>query len=203
MRRLLAAVLMVLGTLTSIGCGDGGDRGGRRDAWGDGVSASLLETLAGAWTCNVPATLAAREAAGVPAEEIARLREFIEKNPGVQRLHGDITIRGDLSISVVGRPMSTYRCFSLHRHGQQFCGKALHDKDHFGPGHTRKCYVRLELVNGRLHFRSRMQDGPIDLDDPDLKETLAVEGDATHCTADKPTGGDWSEWELLVFDRKK
>ncbi len=64
-------------------------------------------------------------------------------------------------------------------------------------------YVRLELVDGQLHFRSRMQDGLIDLDDPDLKETLEIEGDAARCTADKLPGGDWSEWELLVFDRKK
>lgn len=202
MRRQLAAVLMVVGTLTILGCGDGGGRGGRLDAWGEGVPTPLLEPFAGAWRCNGPATLAAREAAGRPAEETARLRELIEKNPGVQLLHGDITIRDNLAIGA-GLPSSEYRFFSLHRHDQQVCGKAWHHEDRFDPGDMSKSYVRLELVDGRLHFRSRMQDGLIDLNDPDLKETLAVEGDAARCTADKPPGGDWSEWELLVFDRKK
>lgn len=200
MRRLLAAILVAVGGLTIAGCGDGS--GGRRDGWDDGVPAPLLDPFAGAWTCSVPATLAAREAAGVPAEETTRLREFLEKTPGVQLFHSDFTIRGNLAIGA-GLPSSEYRFFSLHRHGPQVCGKAWHHEDRFNPGDMSKCYVRLELVDGRLHFRYRMQDGLIDLNDPDLKETLAVVGDAAGCTADKPPGGDWSEWMLLVFDRKR
>ncbi|MBL8850295.1 MAG: hypothetical protein JNG89_11450, partial [Planctomycetaceae bacterium] len=126
--------------------------------FGPAKSTPLLAPFVGSWTRDFEKTLAASAAAGATPEEIAQTRAYYAKVPQLAELGARLTIAGDL---VLGDPFahSEYRLFALHTHGTHVCGKAWHHEDRFDPGDLSKCYVRLQLVEGDLHFETRMLDG--------------------------------------------
>src|SRR5262249_54260785 len=146
-------------------------------------------------------TLAAFEVAGAPKEDLDRLRKAYNTDHESGKLHDDMVITGNESLC---GPISEYRFFGMHQHDNYICGKAWHHEDRFDPGDMSKCYVRLSIKDGRLHFTVRMKDGLPDLGDPDLVRLPPAEGgSAATCDADYPTGKDWLKWNTYVFSRKQ
>lgn len=159
----------------------------------------LLAPFQGQWRCDIEQTLAARKAGGASDDAIGAIRALLDRDPKMFRLHPDLTIT-DVLATGDESPVSEYRFFGLHRHDDLVCGKAWHHEDRHDPGDMSACRVRLRLVDGRLHLAVRMQDGLPDLNSPDLV-SMPVEGDASRCDADSPSGPDWGGWETYVFHR--
>jgi hypothetical protein len=181
------------------GCGDHSTPDG---PFGAPSESPLLAAFAGEWTFDFERTLAAQRAAGVSDENIERLRKLNAENPQFGRMHPDMTIKGNEAVCS-GMPAGEYRFFAVHEHDGKVCGKAWHHEDRFDPGDMSKCYVRLQIVEGRLHFAVKMKEGLPDLNDPDLRSSPPVDLDSSaNCDADNPPGADWSDWSTAVFTRK-
>jgi hypothetical protein len=192
----LPALLLVIS-----GCGDDSTplSGGPFGAPGE---SPLLAPFSGGWAFDFEKTLAAQKAAGVSEENIERLRKLYAENPQLGRMHPDMTIKGNEAVCS-GMPAAEYRFFAVHEHDGKVCGKAWHHEDRFDPGDMSKCYVRLQIVEGRLHFAVKMKEGLPELNDPDLRSSPPVDLDSSaNCDADKPPGADWSDWSTSVFTRK-
>jgi hypothetical protein len=118
------------------------------------------------------------------------------------KMHADLKFAANAATGA-GLPACEYRFFNLHKHGETVCGKAWHHEDKDDPGDMSKCYVQLSLVNGELHLKLRMQDGAVDLEDPDFDDPPKIvnEAAAEKCDADKPAGKDWDDWTTYVFVR--
>jgi hypothetical protein len=162
----------------------------------------LLSPFAGDWVFDFETTLAAQKAGGLSEENIKRLRTLYAENPQFGKMHADMTIKGNEAVCS-GLPPAEYRFFAMHEHDGKACGKAWHHEDRFDPGDMSKCYVRVKIDDGRLHFEVRMKDGLPELTDPDLRSSPAVDLDSSaNCDADAPAGDGWTDWTTYVFARK-
>lgn len=183
------------------GCGVGSDQSGD-GPFGAATEIPLLTPFAGDWVFDFERTLDERKAAGDSDEDLEKIRKLYADNPLFGQMHPDMSIAGDVAICS-GMPPAEYRFFGIHEHDGKVCGKAWHHEDRHDPGDMSKCYVRLANNDGRLYFSVRMQDGLLDLNDPDLLAAAPVAvGSVESCDADAPPGGDWSEWTTFVFHRK-
>ncbi|HTI49850.1 MAG TPA: hypothetical protein VL475_02825 [Planctomycetaceae bacterium] len=190
--------VLTITAAAAVGCGPGTASG----PFGAPQSSALMAPFAGAWTFDFDRTLDAQKAAGaVTDEQIRQLRQMYAANPALGKMHPDLTFDGNVAAGA-GFPSSEYRFFGLHKHGEQVCEKAWHHEDRFDPGDMSKCYVRLSLVEGRLHLEVNMQDGLPDLNDPDLTSEPAVERDASQCDLEAKAGRKPEDWATYVFARR-
>ena len=180
--------------IAAIGC----TRDASEGPFGPAADSPLLSQFAGQWVFEFDKTLAALKAAGPTDQQIAQLRKLYAENPMLGKMHPDLTIKGNVAVGA-GTPSSEYRLFAMHKHDTKVCGKAWHHEDRFDPGDMSKCYVRLSIVGGDLHFDVNMLDELPDVNDPDLLSSPAVEGDLQRCDANKQKAGDWATY---VFSRR-
>ncbi len=226
-RMLVSYGPVVLAALCLSACGQGGSGSGQwgGSAWDDPANVAMLEPFQGKWQFDQERTFAQWEAEGMSEEEIDQVREFYGKmaqtelpaesqkalraagiDPSqlaesIGRMHPDLTFQGHVAIGD-SVPAEEYRLFAIHEHDQHVCAKAWHHEDRLDPGDMSKCYVRLAVEGGELHFQMRMQDGWPDLGDPDLTDKLPILAGSDHvCDADAPAGKNWSEWTTYVFVR--
>jgi hypothetical protein len=213
--------------LALVGCSrsDSASSSSPGSVWGEPVSVAMLEPFQGTWQFDQERTLAHMQAAGVPEEQVARIRDSYralaaeETDPDSQRklrslgidpkefrewagqMHQNLTFDGHVATGD-GLVSCEYRLFAVHEHDRYVCAKAWHHEDRFDPGDMSKCYVRLAVVGEELHLQVKMQEGwPAD-DDPDLRGTPpVVAGPRFRCDADAPTGKHWTEWAAYVFVR--
>ena len=68
-------------------------------------------------------------------------------------MHNDMKISGNCAAVRSGVPSAEYRLFATHEHGGKVCGKAWHHEDRFDPGDMSKCYVRLSIIDNRMHSK--------------------------------------------------
>lgn len=221
MCRLIPAILL----LATTGCLGASSDPGHADVWGNSVRVPLLEPYQGKWRYDHDRTIAAWEAAGVPAAQIENARKLNAREaPGfppeaekalraagrdpeeilasMRSYHPDIVVDGHV-VTCSGLPQAEYRLFGLHEHDGQVCGKAWHHEDRHDPGDMSKCYVKLKLAGDELHFHFRMQESLPDASDSDLVGSPALVLDSSQgCDADRPPGSDWSEWTICVFVRQ-
>lgn len=192
------AALLLLGLAigpTVVGCTTNTSNG----PFGAAADSPLLSPFAGQWVFDFDKTLASQKAAGATDEQIAQVRKLYGGGSPLGKMHPDLAIQGDVAVGA-GKPSCEYRFFAMHRHDAKICGKAWHHEDRFDPGDMSKCYVRLSLVGGELHLEVNMLEALPDLQDPDLRSSPAVEGDASKCeaSAQKATG-----WVTYVFTRRR
>ncbi len=186
--------VIVLIAIAVIGCTPNNSDG----PFGPAADSPLLSQVSGQWVFEFDKTLAVLKAAGTTDQQIAQLRKLYADNPILGKMHPDLTIKGNVAVGA-GTPSSEYRFFAMHKHDVKVCGRAWHREDRFDPGDMSKCYVRLSIVEGDLHFEVNMLDGLPDVDDPDLHSIPAVEGDLQRCNASKQKADDWATY---VFSRR-
>lgn len=164
-----------------LSCGCGGEAAGPTPA--------ALEPMQGRWVYDRDATEAELRERGVPDEQVRAL-EVIRTEVEAMGLsvYPDLDFVGNLAIGR-GNLESEYRFFALHEHDGVVCGKAWHHEDRHDPGDMSKHFVRLQIVDDKLHFETFSRDEPIDLDDPDL-DAEPVETSADACEV--PDDVDWS-----------
>jgi hypothetical protein len=190
------AVLLVPICIAAIGCGQDPASG----PFGPPRSSALMTPFAGKWSFEFDKTLDAEKAAGASDEEIAQTRKMYAANPALGKMHPDLTFDGNVAVGA-GTVTSEYRFFGMHKHGAKICGKAWFHEDRFDPGDMSKCYVRLEIVDGRLHMEVNMKEDMPDENDPDLASEPPVEGDAAKCDVETQAGKKPDDWMTYVFSR--
>ena len=198
MRVSLLNALVTMASLFTIGCGANPASG----PFGAPHASMLMTPFAGNWRFEFEQSLAAQKAAGISEEQIAQIRKFYADNPALGKMHADITIDGNVAVGA-GPLSSEYRFFGMHKHGSTVCGKAWHHEDRFDPGDMSKCYVRLEIMDGKLYMQVNMQDGLPALNDPDLTSEPLVEIDASQCEVDAMAGNQPGDWVVYVFSRRQ
>jgi hypothetical protein len=182
------------------GCGTGGPGVG---PFGKPIPSALLAPFAGAWSLDAEKTFDAMKAAGATEADIEQIRKLQAANPQFAVMPSDMTISGNEAVCS-GVPSAEYRFFAMHRHDGKIGGKAWHHEDRFDPGDMSKCYVRLSVIDNRLHFEVRMAEDSADPADPDLTNTPTPDVDSSsNCDAEKPASGQWSPWSAYVFNRRR
>jgi len=227
--RIRGKCLPVLAACALIQCVTTGcdlDRDEGVDRLWDDSKVPLLARFEGEWKFDEERTFKAWQAAGMSDEALAQaraanaqLREAMNSEQLAKeirqlgldpkefqqahgQMHTDLTFAANAATGA-GLVKAEYRFFNLHQHGETICGKAWHHEDKDDPGDMSKCYVQLAIKDGELHMKVRMQDGEVDLEDPDFNDPPPIVADsaAEKCDAEKPAGSDWDEWTTLVFVR--
>ncbi len=185
--KILSLLLLAFG-----GCGALVSEG----PFGPPVHSELLSPYAGRWTFDFEKTLAAMKSFGSTDDDIANARRLYSANPGVLKMHEDLTIQGNEAVGN-GLPSCEYDFFLVHRHGSKLCGKAWHHEDRFDPGDMSKCYVKLSFIEKNLCLEVDMLE-ETSSEDPELLSMPPVEGGLSNCEADKQKP---KKWMIFVFTR--